>query len=53
MHDLNALVAGDPAAVGVTLEIGQGINDHGWVIANGSNGHAYLLVPIAASASSP
>jgi probable HAF family extracellular repeat protein len=49
MSDLNTLVEGDLAAIGVTLEIGQAINDYGWIVANGNNGHAYLLEPISAS----
>jgi len=53
MTDLNSLVEGDPAAVGVTLEIGQAINDYGWIVANGNNGHAYLLEPITSGSSSP
>ena len=51
MIDLNSLVTLDG---GIDLTDATGINDVGQIIANGSNGHAYLLttaaVPVPASA---
>jgi hypothetical protein len=51
--DLNTLVAGDPLASCVQLSEARGINDSGWVVANGTNncsapglGAAYLLEPV-------
>jgi hypothetical protein len=47
MRDLNSMI--DPAiAVYVTLISGRGINDDGWIVANGVDSrtgktHAYLL----------
>ena len=44
MYDLNSLVtSGLPA--GVFLDAATGINDNGWIIANASDGMAYLLEP--------
>jgi probable HAF family extracellular repeat protein len=41
MVDLNSLVSVGP---GVWLEEATGINSAGQIVANGSNGHAYLIV---------
>ena len=47
MYDLNALVSsGLPA--GAFLTAATGINDNGWIVANGSDRIAYLLQPEAA-----
>jgi hypothetical protein len=40
MLDLNSLVALEP---GTTLEEARAINDLGQIVANGSNGRAYLI----------
>jgi probable HAF family extracellular repeat protein len=42
MTDLNSLL---PAGSGPTLYWATGINDKGQIVANGFNGHAYLLTP--------
>jgi probable HAF family extracellular repeat protein len=47
MYDLNALVS-----LGAELNSAEGINDSGQIIANGSNGHAYLLTPVVPEPSS-
>ena len=49
MQDLNSLVKGLPP--GVVLSEAVGINDQGWIAANGSDGYAYLLTPAPASLS--
>jgi probable HAF family extracellular repeat protein len=36
MVDLNTLIASDPNSVGVTLTSAVGINDEGWIVANGT-----------------
>ena len=47
LYDLNALVSsGLPA--GAFLTSATGINDNGWIVANGSDRMAYLLQPEAA-----
>jgi probable HAF family extracellular repeat protein len=51
MQDLNDLVVN--LLLGVTLEQARGINDLGWIVANGSDNHAYMLIPGAAPPSSP
>lgn len=43
MVDLNSLVT---LADGAYLTEARGINDSGQIVANGSNGHAYLLSPV-------
>ncbi|HEY2685981.1 MAG TPA: hypothetical protein VGI93_20900 [Steroidobacteraceae bacterium] len=48
MMDLNALVKSSPLAPYVTLNSASGINDNGWIVANGvdsrtGNTHGYLL----------
>ena len=43
MVDLNNLI--DPN-LQTTLADATGINDHGQIVANGNNGHAYLLTPV-------
>jgi probable HAF family extracellular repeat protein len=48
MQDLNSLVKGLPP--GVVLFEAKGINDGGWIAANDTNGHAYLLTPALAIA---
>jgi probable HAF family extracellular repeat protein len=52
MVDLNTLDTSSPIAGYVTLYRATGINDHGWIVANGVDSrtgatHAYLLVPLA------
>jgi probable HAF family extracellular repeat protein len=45
IYDLNSLVvSGLPA--GATLEEGDGINNSGWIIAEGTDSRAYLLEPV-------
>ena len=43
MFDLNNLV--NTNSLGTLLNTSKGINDSGQVIANGNNGHAYILTP--------
>ena len=45
MVDLNSLLVPGSAAPGFYLIGGVAINDHGLILANGSDGHAYLLRP--------
>ena len=50
--DLNTLVADSPLAIYVTLVEAHGINDEGWIVADGfdaRNGqtHAYVLIPVS------
>ena len=42
MYDLNDLLS---PGIGTTLTDAHGINDSGQIVANGNNGHAYLLTP--------
>jgi probable HAF family extracellular repeat protein len=44
MYDLNNLVPGGLSG-GAYLEYGIGINDNGWIVADGSNSEWYLLEP--------
>jgi probable HAF family extracellular repeat protein len=51
MKDLNTLIATSPLAPYVTLTDAGGINDNGWIAANGTdsrtgNRHAYLVRPM-------
>jgi hypothetical protein len=43
MIDLNNFV---PAGSGWVLNDATGINECGVIVANGANGHAYLLTPV-------
>ena len=43
MFDLNNLV--NTNTLGTVLNVSKGINDYGQLIANGTNGHAYILTP--------
>jgi len=47
MFDLNNLADTNSIGAGFYFPIANGINDSGQIIANGSNGRAYLLTPIA------
>jgi probable HAF family extracellular repeat protein len=47
MFDLNNLANTNSIGAGFYFPIANGINDSGQIIANGSNGRAYLLTPIA------
>ena len=47
MQDLNDLI---DSSLGITLFDAQGINNSGQIIANGKDGHAYLLTPQASPA---
>lgn len=52
MVDLNILDTSSPLASYVTLYSATGINDRGWIVANGvdsrtGEAHAYLLIPLA------
>ena len=50
VSDLNLLVdSNTPLPVNVTLVVAPGINDRGWIVANGSNNHVYLLKPVSTS----
>lgn len=54
LFDLNDLIAdSDPLKGLVTLSSATGINNAGQIIANGSNGHAYLLTPFVAPIDTP
>ncbi len=46
LYDLSTLVSSGLSS-GVFLADANGINDNGWIVADGSNGQAYLLEPTA------
>jgi probable HAF family extracellular repeat protein len=50
LYDLNSLL--EPGFA-TTLNYAYGINNNGQIVANGNNGHAYLLNPIAAPVPEP
>jgi hypothetical protein len=47
MTDLNSLL---PAGTGFILTTATGINTQGQIVANATNGHAYLLTPASVAA---